>query len=400
MNSIFNYLKSKEGQLIIVLFFPSIIYYFNFILKISGLNGYMSYAYGILAIYNVYIIISALGRQNGSKVLIFLIGCLLLLISAFFVHSNGKYIIGEEYLSIYTFLTSDLGNFYNLVLPIVVLYLSGVELECVFNKSVLVSRLIITLQIITFVLAMRFGAFEDLTEDYMSFAYYGLLPAMVMFVNRKEALINLIIMLIALLLLLIIGCRGALVTILTFVFLYFVFKQLISGDKSLIFLLVLAGLIVYFIDFNSILTNLNENLSAIGFSSRTLTKFLEGEDAFSSSEGRNAITKLAIQNLKLLPDGLWGDRQYSNVYVHNWILEMLLDFGLLWGSIIILYIAYLNVKSSIKVIILKNKNFIGMICFSLSMIWVKYVLSSSFLIDSGFALAIMMLLYISKSKSV
>ena len=83
---------------------------------------------------------------------------------------------------------------------------------------------------------------------------------------------------------------------------------------------------------------LNNQLEEFGFSSRTLSYIVSDSNPFTDSNGRDVITKIAFSNIKLLPAGLWGDRQYSDVYVHNWILEILLDAGVLFGTLIVLFI--------------------------------------------------------------
>ena len=152
-------------------------------------------------------------------------------------------------------------------------------------------------------------------------------------------------------------------------------------------------------DFNSILNSINTQLESIGFTSRTLTKYLSGVDDFSASSGRDEITSLARQNLKALPDGLWGDRQYSDVYVHNWILEILLDAGIVLGAFIICYVICLNIRAIICTKKSRNLGYLVMLCFGISLVWIKFMVSSSFLLDSNFSLALIMFLYVANDKT-
>lgn len=394
------FISSKDGQLLTILFLPALIYYGNFIFKLLGMNGYMSYVYGLLLIYSTYIILSAIFYWKNSRAAIFVIVVSFFIFLAFSLHDNGRYIIGKEGLSLYTFLTSDLGSFYNLIMPLWVLFFNGVRLECVFEKSIWISRFIVILQIVIFLFAQSIGAFALLSEDYMSFAYYGLLPVVVLFYNRRGSLLNAILFGIGVFSIIIIGSRGALMTMVLFLLLYYILKPLIIGERTTALILILLFVSIFLVvDFNSILNSINTQLESIGFTSRTLTKYLSGVDDFSASSERDEITLLARQNLKVLPDGLWGDRQYSDVYVHNWILEILLDAGIVFGAFIICYVIFLNIRAIICTKKSRNLGYLVMLCFGISLVWIKFMVSSSFLLDSNFSLALIMFLYVANDKT-
>lgn len=394
------FISSKDGQLLTILFLPALIYYGNFIFRLLGMNGYMSYVYGLLLIYSTYIILSAIFYWKNSRATIFVIVVSFFIFLAFGLHDNGRYIIGKEGLSLYTFLTSDFGSFYNLIMPLWVLFFNGVRLECVFEKSIRISRFIVILQIVIFLFAQSIGAFALLSEDYMSFAYYGLLPVVVLFYNRRGSLLNAILFGIGVFSIIIIGSRGALMTMVLFLLLYYILKPLIIGERTTALILILLFVSIFLVvDFNSILNSINTQLESIGFTSRTLTKYLSGVDDFSASSGRDEITSLARQNLKALPDGLWGDRQYSDVYVHNWILEILLDAGIVLGAFIICYVIFLNIRAIICTKKSRNLGYLVMLCFGISLVWIKFMVSSSFLLDSNFSLALIMFLYVANDKT-
>lgn len=396
MSKIGTFFSSKEGQLLTLIFLPSIIYYGNFISRLYGSDGFFSYLYGLIAIYSFYIIVKCLKSNNGQQVAKYAFLVMLLLFSAFFVHSSGKYIIGDHGISIYSFFVSDLGNFFNLVLPIIFLYIAGAELECILTKPIWISRIIILLQLIAYILVIQTSSFTLLADDYMSFAYYGFLPVVILFYN-KNSIINLCFFAVGSIALVVVGCRGAMLTFFSVILLYSVLKYNITKWNTLFFLIIIIALFSL-MDFNSLLSGANNQLESIGFSSRTLTKILSSEDVFYSSEGRDEITQVALQNLSILPYGLWGDRQFSNTYVHNWILEVLLDFGLVLGGILLLVVIVINIKAIKTVKHSMNSEYIGLLSLSMALVWVKFLISSSFLIDSGFVLSISMLLYINKNK--
>ena len=383
---------------LIILFMPSFIYYGNFILSLLGISGYFSYLYGFLAINSSFVCITGLFRKNGAKVLVLLLIALLLILSAFIVHGNGQYIIANSRFLLFSFLVSDLGRFFILVIPLFVLYLNGLQLECVFTKTVFVSQLIILLQVIAYYLAIRSGDFAALADDYMSFAYYGILPIMVLFINRDKTVLNTLLFIVGVFSILIIGCRGALVTTVVFVLTYYIYRIRL-GKRWALLLFTMAGIFLLLFGLN-ILDSLNNQLEEFGFSSRTLSYIVSDNNSFTDSSGRDKISTIAFNNIKLLPDGLWGDRQYSNVYVHNWILEIMLDFGVLLGSLIVLFILVLLMKALKFSFHSKNTIMVAMFAYSLSMLGVKFLVSSSLLVDSGFILSVLMLLQINKQNEV
>ena len=386
-----------ERLFLIILFMPSFIYYGNFILSLLGLGGYFSYLYGFLAINSSFICFTGLFRKNGAKVLVLLSIALLLILSAFIVHGNGEYIIGNSRISLSSFLVSDLGHFYSLVVPLFVLYLNGVQLECLFLRTVFVSRLIILLQLIIYYLIIRNGEFAAIADDYMSFAYYGLLPIMVLFINKDKSVLNLLLFVVGVFSILIIGCRGALVTMVVFVLIYY-FYRISLGKRWTLLLFAIAGILLILFGLK-ILELLNNQLEEFGFSSRTLAYIVSDNNSFTDSSGRDKILTIAFSNIKLLPDGLWGDRQYSNVYVHNWILEIMLDFGVFLGTLIVLLVCILLIKALKFSFYSQNIISVALFAYSLSMLGVKFLVSSSLLVDSGFILSVLILLYINDTNS-
>ena len=183
----------------------------------------------------------------------------------------------------------------------------------------------------------------------MSFSYGLLLPMVSLYSHRNKysvlASFLLFIFVVA------IGSRGAAV-----VFALYIFMDIVLFNKKyipLIALLVL-GIIV------SIPIFLNY-LDELGVSSRTLMLLLSGE--INQDSGRSEVYELVLTPLlqnPILGLGLWGDRYYiDGFYCHNIILEILLNFGLIIGPLIIIVfvykfiVTYIRSSSASKQILLK-----------------------------------------------
>lgn len=140
------------------------------------------------------------------------------------------------------------------------------------------------------------------------------------------------------------GSRGPLLCIAIFVAVYLIMR---IADEKLIIKLVMAavigilGLIVYS-NFNHIINIITNIMEQIGFTSRTLMMLLEGNVA--DDNGRQRIWNAAIQMIKDNPlgYGALGTRHiiynYHDVgHCHQIFLEILVDFGVIIGGILILF---------------------------------------------------------------
>jgi len=101
--------------------------------------------------------------------------------------------------------------------------------------------------------------------------------------------------------------------------------------------------------------------------------------------GRDRIYKYIfkeILNAPFLGLGLAADRRIltENAYTHNIFIEILLNFGLFIGGFINILLLYLTVKS----IFIKDVKKYSMIIIWMSIGFVHFLVSSSYLIDFRF----------------
>lgn len=219
----------------------------------------------------------------------------------------------------------------------------------------------------------------------MSLSYYMLLPTLI-FLDElidRFSLKSLLIVLVSLLIILLFGSRGALLCTLIFVFLKMIrFTGKLTYIK-LFYNLILSGvLLILLINFKPIFNYISNFLYLnFGIKSRSINLLLEEEVKLS---GRDSIYRDVISELvnnPILGIGLAGDRRVlGGGYVHNIFLEILSDFGLLLGSIILILLIFLIIKS----LFTKQKEKYNIFIIWISLGFIHLMVSSSYLIDIKF----------------
>lgn len=114
-------------------------------------------------------------------------------------------------------------------------------------------------------------------------------------------------------------------------------------------LIVVLAIVVYII-MEPLLDYLFDIMERVGFSSRTLT-FLEGGDFIADTNGRDVIASRLTRALATSPIfgyGLCGDRLIAGTYAHNLLLEFLVSFGPLIGSVFFIMVVYLIIKGYVR----------------------------------------------------
>lgn len=111
----------------------------------------------------------------------------------------------------------------------------------------------------------------------------------------------------------------------------------------IIFGIIVAGLINIY--YETILLWFKSASNSFGLSSRVFDRMMT--NTFFSTATRDPITKavlLGIRERPYLGYGLAGDRLLVNVYAHNLILEILVSFGIIMGTILIAILLYLIIS--------------------------------------------------------
>lgn len=178
------------------------------------------------------------------------------------------------------------------------------------------------------------------TEYNMAFGYMLLLPTLYFIYQSYSNKWFLPLFVILLILILLYASRGPLLFAALFLLLSFWGKQ--RGSKKFAMLLgaIFLGLLIY-VSFDSLLSGVSEFTDTFGIHSRTLNQMLAGKEALTTLSGRDYIwieTEENIMKKPLLGWGVAGELSYMISYPHHFILEVLLHYGILIGSMIVVFV--------------------------------------------------------------
>lgn len=192
---------------------------------------------------------------------------------------------------------------------------------------------------LAFVYVINFFSGRFLIETYsMSFSYGLLLPMLSLYSHKRwysmAAALFLFVIVIS------IGSRGAAI-----VFVLFVVYDTFQYNKKYIIPSIITIVVFYLF-----LPSLASWLDTIGISSRTLNLLLGDEIGYMS--GRDSIYDNALAvfwNSPIKGVGLFGDRVFlDGAYVHNFILELYLNWGIIVATLILFYFAWKFIVTYIK----------------------------------------------------
>ena len=185
------------------------------------------------------------------------------------------------------------------------------------------------------------GGTETLESESMT-AAYSLLPHLlfiIWFAISQKRIIDMVAVVVGILLLFAFGNRGTLV--ISVMFALFCFYQLVSSQKRNRNLMWLAGIlsvVLIGVFFSGITDSIFSFLNSVGASVRVFEK--SQTDGFFSSEGRLDIFYVVLPAIANNPFGLGiaGDRLLGVIYSHNIILEFLISYGWIFGTLLIVAI--------------------------------------------------------------
>lgn len=235
----------------------------------------------------------------------------------------------------------------------------------------------------------------------MSLSYYMLLPA-ILFLDElmdKFSLKLLVLVGVSLLIILALGSRGAILCVLVFVFFKFIRPNSKRTYKRALghFSILSTGFIAL-IFIEKILMSIYRFLLRFGINSRSLVLFTQENINLS---GRDRIYETVVDeiiNNTFLGIGLAGDlRITGGSYVHNFFIEVLGNFGVVFGLVVSISVVLLIIKS----LFIKDRSKYNMVIIWLSLGFIHLMVSSSYLIDLKFWIFLgMMIKIIFENKQV
>lgn len=153
------------------------------------------------------------------------------------------------------------------------------------------------------------------------------------------------------------GSRGPFILIALYIVILFILKhselkEKRSFVKISIFMtaLIIGCAVMAIIGVEKIVYALSALIETLGYSSRTLTKLLEG--SILEDSGRSLLVSTSLDMIKnnwWIGYGAYGDRYVigefmATGYCHNFILELLIDYGVIMGGAILIWFSYNSAK--------------------------------------------------------
>lgn len=268
-----------------------------------------------LVVYNYRIIISFFQRKPASMFVYVLVMLLVYCIS----YTNG----GARIQTIITYISYSL----LLCLPF---FLAGTMInnkQNVYNELKRISYWILLIGIL--VIFSRSG-----DEYNMVFSYRMLLPLLIFtneFINNKKFL-DLFLAFVVFGLIIIYGSRGAVLCFALFCILRFFLCK--NNILLKIFFIIIAGLMFFY--YNSIGQIIIRLLDKYGIQSRTLRLFFTNLTYISGRDNIQEKTLTLLNQHKWWGLGAASDIDLMGYYPHNIFLEILYDYGYVFGCIVII----------------------------------------------------------------
>ena len=242
------------------------------------------------------------------------------------------------------FLEQLIFSFIYIILAYCVVRNDLIDLKELENKIIKVARILFFALFIVLASVLKF----NVNEEYMNYSDANsivsaiLLYSAIVKGNKHDYITGFA----SFLLILLYGSRGSFLSLCLLILLFLLFKKNSIRKQILLYVLFLI-ILVLILFWNDILYYMRGVLDKFDINSRTIASMFS--DSFFSSLSRKAIYQYLFELIKenaLLGIGLCGDRYYmpfvfrsNNIeYAHNLFIEIVLDYGLILGSIIIIYI--------------------------------------------------------------
>lgn len=205
-----------------------------------------------------------------------------------------------------------------------------------FKKYMTVfSYLVVILSVITF-----FFARETSAAGYMTLSYNMLFQLFFLIVTKSNhKVLRFIVVSLGVFVLMFGGSRGAAISLLIGVFIHVLFNKT-NSKRKIISLIYIAFLIFFFLFFaKEIMALISILLKFLNIESRTFDMIVSLE--FFNESGRDVIREKIFSNISLFGEGLYADRAIlGGGYSHNIVLEIILQFGIIVGPILIALICF------------------------------------------------------------
>ncbi len=217
----------------------------------------------------------------------------------------------------------------------------------VFDMLYWLSILTIFLRVVSTFITHSFAeaVLSNDTQEFQGQAYELLVFSLFVlwYLLKKFNIVSLLFSVLSISVLFAFGCRGAILCVVSFIILYLLLvKRLIRNVPLLIICLSVCGICVLFA--NQIITGTSAVMENLGFSTRIFDFYLD--DDILNDTGRDRIRTLLFDELQEHQFGLGicGAQGAIGSYSHNFILEFIVSFGWVFGSLICVGVFFILFK--------------------------------------------------------
>lgn len=342
-------------------------------------SNYLTYAYyGVLWLLLIISFRRLFPKIRSSFLLFVLISLLFIICNILIYPENRIYITGDFFKNIPTFsATCILSSMIFLWIGACVTDYSSLR-----KKFHIASRIGIIFAVLSDIIALFI--LQEKYYDDMSFGYGVCLvtcDALFEYLQGRKKT-DLIFSLVGIISILISGTRGpVLCVMILFVLWTFIYQKKVKYRVEAIVGCIVLVLLNYLGVFYRLLEKLSLFLQSIGIQDNRIMNMLFSGEIWDSSGRDDLFSTIweSIMQRPMLGYGIGGDRLLlqNNSYVHNIILELFCDFGIIFGSIIFIYLMWLFIKSILE----KNSDFSGVCLIIFSVTVLKLMMSSSYIIS-------------------
>ena len=381
--------KNNPEMLFVTLFFlPIINGNYGEIALILGLPGFTSLVYVVqycLVLYALYLSI-----VKKSVVTLSVLGVLFLSIMLSVITTPGvsKIIFDFNSGSLFDISVSHFFQLAFLSVPLLLVSFRIKNISLLYRYFCNYSYITVFLLCVIYILQ----PFTTITFNYMTIAYNSLPAIVVLFykgtVEKKR--LALVFSISGMICIMLGGSRGALLLLIVTITFWQLFLNKYANNNSIKKMMLFVGVVILsillFINWDEILFFFQDLFKGVGFSSRIFDILLGNsiEEGFFSSDTRLIIYKDAFDSISLMGRGIFSDRVAIGIYPHNIILELLIHFGWIGGSLIVALSLYSITKSFFS--IRKSNNLLALFFWWMftSNICTKMMMSASYLTDRVF----------------
>lgn len=362
-------IDSDPRLLLILLAFceKNIVRYFVLVVSMLPVVGVMS-SFIIPAAYIILLLMYF--RKYGahvsiSEACVVLFVTLAITFSCFIYPENAKYIL-------------DSNNFWNTIFPCLRYFIIGLILIPdkrtldIIGKASCLAILVETLFVVAYMMPRGLMQSDDMSRAYQ------ILPNVLFALNyafSEKKPFPWICSIIGIIYTLSMGARGPVLVIVVYLFVKILQSSNVKAwAKSLIGLFI-AGLTVLFLNsswYLSVLRFAKTSLTTLGVSTRIIDLAIKGTVA-SHLSGRDELYDIIIRKIAERPYigyGIYGEWPWIHWSAHNMALELMVHFGVILGSLLLLWLIFLTFKTYVRTPNILARQFL--------LIWICFVFVRGF----------------------